>query len=101
MDDCLAAVAVLLFLFDDGRPVTDLALLDHRGSISIAIHVVRLSHRRAHADRADADADIVGQSGRCECGQRRRDEQCFFRDESLLMWAVIESPLGETLELSL
>jgi hypothetical protein len=68
MDYGLAASAVSIFLFNHGRAVPWLSLLDHGGMIPIpipiAVLIVRLANRYASADRADVNADLLSQRGR-------------------------------------
>ena len=43
MNDSLAAIAVRIFLLDHGRAVSGLALLDDRGTIAVAVMIVRFA----------------------------------------------------------
>ena len=55
----LAAITVRIFLLDHSRPITWLALLDDRGTITIAVTIVRFTNRYASSDRAYANTNII------------------------------------------
>jgi len=45
MNHGLAAITVRIFLLDHGRPITWLALLDDRSTITVAVTIVRFTNR--------------------------------------------------------
>jgi hypothetical protein len=60
----LAAITIRIFLLDHGRPITWLALLDDRGTITVAVTVVRFTNRYASSDRAYANTNILSKCRR-------------------------------------
>ena len=66
MNDGLAAIAVLIFSLDHGRPVARFTLLDNRGviPIPIAVMIAGFADGYAGSDRSDADTDFLRKGGR-------------------------------------
>jgi hypothetical protein len=75
MDDGLAAVAVLVFLFDDGRAVAGFSLLHDGLTIAVAIVIVTVSDGNARSHRADTNADVIGHRGTSKYRDRCRNEK--------------------------
>src|ERR1700726_2162067 len=59
MNYSFAAIAVRIFLLNHGGPITRLALLDDRGTITIPIMIVRLADRHTSSDRSYANTNII------------------------------------------
>jgi hypothetical protein len=72
MDHGLLAIAVLIFLFDDGLAVGGFVLL-HESSIM----VTRLADRHACSDRTGMNSDVVSKSWRGEADRNRSSNQIF------------------------
>jgi hypothetical protein len=77
MDDGFAAIAVTVFLLDHSRPVTRFVLLDHGLLLTIANDRMAFANRHARANGADANADIVSQSGSGKRTGRSSGQQQF------------------------
>jgi hypothetical protein len=60
VDDSLAASSVIMVLLDDGRTVGRFTLFDY-GTIPVAVVPVALANAYASRNRANANADIIGQ----------------------------------------
>src|SRR5262245_25477426 len=68
MNGSLAAVAELVPLLDNGGALARFALPDHGGAVMIALAIRRrLADSHAGAHGANAHADIIGESRRCDC----------------------------------
>jgi hypothetical protein len=63
MNYSFAAIAVRIFLLNHGGPITRLALLDDRGTITITIMIVRLADRHTSSDRSYANTNIICKAG--------------------------------------
>ena len=66
MNDGLAAITVLIFFLDHGRPIARFTLLDNRGliPITIAVMIAGFADGYAGSDRSDADTDLIRKGGR-------------------------------------
>jgi hypothetical protein len=73
MNDGLAAVAINVFFFYHGCPISRLTLFNDRGAVSlVSVVVVTVAHCNARTDRAYPHANIIRQSWRCD----NRYERC-------------------------
>jgi hypothetical protein len=67
MDDGLASIAIIVLLFDDGRPISiRLALLDH-SAIAVTIMIGSLAHGDTGSYRTSMHTNLICDGG---CGKR-------------------------------
>jgi hypothetical protein len=84
MDHGFLAITVTIFSLDDGRGL-GLALLDHGRAVTIPIAIAMLADSHACADGTDANADLIGQCGRCERANNPRGEKILLHSVLLII----------------